>query len=74
MTLYRKEPLTKSTALPINFHATLLTYVHVLRADLFQFPCAVIFNGFFKDDEQKPKLVSAHPPNSQTFKQIESCC
>ena len=42
-------------------NATLVIYVPVLGTAQFQFPCRVIFDWF--------KLVSAHPPNSQPFKQ-----
>lgn len=36
-------------------------YVPVLGAEYFQIPCRVIFEGFSAEDEQKTKLVSAHP-------------
>ena len=42
-------------------------YVTILWADYFQFPCGVIFKGFLAEDEQRPKLVSANPPNIQTI-------
>ena len=47
-------------------YATLMTYVPVLGFDQFQFPCTVIFGDFYSNWF---KLVSANPPNSQTFNQ-----
>ena len=37
-------------------HTNFVTYVPVLGAEQFQFPCGVIFDGFLAKDEQKPKL------------------
>ena len=50
-------------------YATLVTYVHVFGAVFFQFPCWIILDRFLAEDEQKPKGLSAHPPNSQTLNQ-----
>ena len=55
-------------------YVPLVTYVPPLGAEQFQFPCRVCFNRFLAEDEQKPKLVSAHPQNSQTVNQKKSCC
>ena len=43
-----------------------MTYVPVLGAEQFQFPCRVIFESFCSNWF---KLVSAQPPNSQAFRQ-----
>ena len=50
-------------------YATLVTNVQVLVAVLFLFLSEMIFDGVLALDEQKPKLVSAHPPNKQTLNQ-----
>ena len=42
-------------------YATLGAYVPCLGAEVFKFPWRLIFGGFSAADEQKPKLVSAHP-------------
>ena len=44
-----------------------MAYVAVLGAELFQFLCGVVLYGFFAEDKQKPKLVSAHPQISQAL-------
>ena len=41
--------------------ATLGSYVAWLVAKVFKFQWRVIFGGFSAEDEQRPKLVSAHP-------------
>ena len=41
--------------------ATLGSYVACLGAKVFKFLWRVIFGGFSAEDEQRPKLVSAHP-------------
>ena len=41
--------------------ATLASYIACFGAKVFKFPWRVIFGGFWADDEQRPKLVSAHP-------------
>ena len=41
--------------------ASLGSYVAWLRVNIFRFPWRVIFVGFSAEDEQRPKLVSAHP-------------
>ena len=41
--------------------ATLGSYVACLGAKVFKFLWRVIFGGFLAEDEQRPKLVSAHP-------------
>ena len=42
-------------------YATLGGYVLCLGAEVFKFPCRLILGRFSAEDEQKPKLVSAHP-------------
>ena len=42
-------------------YATLGGYVSCLGAEVFKFPWRLFFGGFLAEDEQKPKLVSAHP-------------
>ena len=32
-----------------------------LGVKVFKFPCRVIFSGFSEQDDQRPKLVFAHP-------------
>ena len=46
-----------------------MTYVPVLGAEQLQFPCKVIFDNYFGEDEQKPKQLSAYLLNSQTLNQ-----
>ena len=50
-------------------YATLVTYVPVLGAVVYQFPSGVVFERFLSEDEQKAKWVSAHLPNSKTLNQ-----
>ena len=50
-------------------HDTFFKYVPILGANKFQFICVQISDGFLAEDQQKPKLLSSHPPNSQTFNQ-----
>ena len=50
-------------------YATLVTYVAVLGDDQFQLLCKLIFDRFLAEEEQKPKLVSAQPQDSQTLNQ-----
>ena len=52
-------------------YTTFMIYLPVLRAEQFQFPCKVIFSDFRSNWFN---LVSANPPNSQTFNKKESCC
>ena len=42
-------------------YATPGDYVACLGTEVFKFPWRVIFGGFLAEDEQEPKLVSAHP-------------
>ena len=37
-------------------HTNFVTYVPVLGAEQFQFPCGIIFDEFLAEDEHKPKL------------------
>ena len=50
-------------------YATFVTYVPVFGAELFQFPCGVIFYGFGAEDEQKTKtgfcFLSSKKPNTK---------
>ena len=57
-----KNPFQKSFA----HYATLVTYVPVSGAEQFWVPCKVMFDSFCSN---RFKLVSAQPPNSQTFRQ-----
>ena len=50
-------------------YATFVTYVPVLVAEQYQFPCRVFFDGFLAEDEQTGSnwfllfLLKAKPPN-----------
>ena len=60
------RPLYKNDSLAHYLsYATLMTYVPVLGAEQFYFPCRVMFDSFCSNWF---KLVSAQPPNSQTFR------
>ena len=66
-TLINKDPFTNKDSLAHYLsYATLVTYVPVLGAEQFYFPCRVIFKGFCSNWF---KLVSAQAQNSQTFNQ-----
>ena len=65
-TLNQIRPFKIKICMSFIWHDTLMTFVPVLGDEHFQFLWSVIFGNFCSNWF---KLVSANPPNSQTFKQ-----